>query len=392
MSSSKIKKTSSRKNFWTPLQLLDADKDDNVSGTVSDQDKKNKAESVSPIKVITENREIILNLINSANLSNYLVKRISLGLKIICGSVNLYQKIVEILRKNNCQFFTHEHKNNKPFKVVLRGLDYKTDVEVKNELTTHGLKCTAVKVVNRKFEKYVDTIYTVYFESGSVKLHELKKNVRTLFRTIITWDYHRKIKNKPVQCRRCQMFGHGEKGCNVTARCAKCAQGHITINCSADKIQCANCGENHPATDLACPTRLEYIKLKQNISSKINNYSQQSIKKPIQNEINFPYLNNRSFNPSNSEKTKNDNCVNSDSSYSKVVRGGSKQTGFWPNNNNRNRAESSQINHNVSLFSEEEFMELTMELISKLGSCKTKEQQFGVIAQLALKFLYSNVK
>lgn len=397
MSSSKIQKTGSRRNFWTPLQLLD----DNEIETEMDSDKneQSKTESVSPIKVLTQNTESVLKLINSKGLSNYLIKKISLGLKIICESLDIHNQIVKILRENKCQFFTHDHKNKKPFKVVLRGLDYKTDIEVKRELTTLGLKCVDVKVVKKTFEKYVDTIYIVHFENGSVKLHELKKNVRALFRTIVTWDYQRKIKNKPVQCRKCQMFGHGEKGCNVTERCANCAQKHKTVDCKSNKVQCANCGDNHKATDPTCPTRSDYIEMREKLSNKNVRSQQPSHLNYNNNGNNFPQLNNKNCSLPNTQETipnwRPTNLTNSHNIHNNNVAGNNSRRNVTYNNNNNvhnNDVHNNVQTNNTSLFSEEEFMELTMEMISRLSSCTTREQQFGVITQLAIKFVYCNVK
>lgn len=394
MSSSKIKKTGSRKNFWTPLQLIDDDCDNGAEMNI-DNDHQSKNKSVSPIKVLTQNKEYIIELINKAGISSYLTKKISLGLKIICETTDIYDKIVSVLRSNKCQFFTHDHKNNKPFKVVLRGLDYKTDVDVKNELVNLGLKCIDVKCVKKTYDHYVDTIYIVHFENGSIKLHDLKKKVRALFRTIVTWDYHRKIKNQPVQCHRCQMFGHGERGCNVIVRCANCAQKHKTIDCTADKIQRANCGERHKATDLKCSNRSKYIEIMQKISRK-NSFSPQQIKgvNPLDNVNTFPALNNRRFSSTINQQTSMINFRHSNHPTSQS----NLNTGSWysniNNNNTFNNARDSAHNNNIShsLFSEEEFMTLTMEMISKLSSCKTREEQFGVITQLAFKFVYCNVK
>lgn len=189
------------------------------------------------------------------------------------------------------------------------------------------------------------------------------------------------------------MFGHGEKGCNVTVRCASCAQKHKTIDCTTNKIQCANCGESHKATDPTCPTRSEYIEMIQKISTKTDRSPQQNNIKPIDNGNNFPHLNNRRFTPINTQ-TASPRSSDRANNYNNNVRGNNSQTGFWHNNNNNyNSAQGNpHNNNNLSLFSQEEFMELTMEMISKLSSCKTREQQFGVITQLAFKFVYCNVK
>lgn len=46
-------------------------------------------------------------------------------------------------------------------------------------------------------------------------------------------------------------------------------------------------------------------------------------------------------------------------------------------------------NSENTLFSEEELLQLTTEMVSKLRNCTNKEQQFNAIAQLAIKFVYN---
>lgn len=372
MPSSKIQKTGSRKNFWTPLQMLD---NDDESDVISDMDSeeivKTRKPYVSPIKVLAQNSEAVIKLLNDKKLTHYLVKKISIGVKILCETIETFNLLIVILLENKFQFFVHDHKNNKPFKAVIRGLDGKTDTEVKNELISLGLKCNDVKVVKINIDKYCDTIYIVHFERGSVKLQELKKNVRSLFHIIITWDYHRKQKNRPVQCRKCQMFGHGEKGCNVKPRCANCAEKHNTIDCKAvNKFQCANCGNKHKSTDLSCPSRSSYLELREKLATK-SQRPKRHVREFNTNTLNFPAINR--------------NVQNTASSVN---------TNWRPSHNNNNIKAVNNMpnvtNAENTLFTEEELLQLTSEMISKLRNCTNKEQQFNAIAQLAIKFVYNS--
>lgn len=384
MSSSKKHYNGSRRNFWTPLQLLDENDKDDENDMDCQKNEQSKREKISPIKVLTQNKESILKLLNDkSGTTNYLIKKISLGFKIITETIEVFDQIVKILIDNKCQFFIHDHKTNKPFKAVLRGLDGKTDVEVKNTLNNLQLKCVDVKVVKKSFNNYIDTIYIVSFENGSVKLHELRKNVRVLFQTIVTWCYQRKIKNKPVQCRKCQMFGHGEKGCNVAERCAICAEKHKTADCKAtNKIKCANCGNDHKATDPLCSNRSEYLKMREQFSNKKTRQPSHTRRNYNINDDYFPNLTNKQNSLPTVPNWKPLNlysCGDHNNSYLQCD-----VTSPIKNISNENCQQD--------LFSEQEFMNLTIEMISKLRACKSREQQFTVITQLAFKFVYCNVK
>lgn len=193
----------------------------------------------------------------------------SIGLKIMCDTTNLYNDVLKILKENECQFFSHDKNADKVFKVVIFGLEYKTAIEVKTELISRYLKCQDVKSVVKNHEGFNDTIYIVSFDNGSVNLNTLKKDHSCPFRTIIKWDYHRKPKNRIVQCRNCQMFGHGENWCSILTKCDLCAGKHKTDVCDCKRqIKCATCNGSHVSADLNCPNRQQFLEIRENIMSK----------------------------------------------------------------------------------------------------------------------------
>ena len=354
------------RNYWTPLQAL-CDDDDISDSCINSVGSPAKKPSISPIKVLVRNTELINTLIAGKGIKDFFIKKISIGIKILCDSIDSFNKIKSILVENDCQFFTHDQKADKMFKAVIYGLDRKSGEEVKTELNSLGFKCIDVKCVTKNYDGgYTDTIYIVNFENGSVKLFELRTKCKSLFRTIIKWDYQRKLKNKPVQCRNCQMYGHGERGCNIKSMCGFCAGKHRTDECkNSEKLKCANCNGNHKSSDISCPNRESYLEIRNKIS--FNKVRQ-----------NPPTLHKRqfSYNASNFPQLPISCSQNITSSPS-----GPTQKSQWSSSSGR--APSS------NLFTEQEFAELTFEMISKLKECSSKEQQFNVIAQLAIKYLYS---
>ena len=61
---------------------------------------------------------------------------------------------------------------------------------------------------------------------------------------------------EPVQCYRCQKFGHMTKECRDTKdTCRKCSEEHRTTECSNTERKCANCEGSHPTTYPGCPAR-----------------------------------------------------------------------------------------------------------------------------------------
>jgi len=82
--------------------------------------------------------------------------------------------------------------------------------------------------------------------------------------------------NKTTRCRNCQRYGHTSPVCKYDHPvCSICALHHrktehrcpnptcpkegnhrpVANCCSASPAHCANCGDDHPATDPACPAR-----------------------------------------------------------------------------------------------------------------------------------------
>ena len=70
----------------------------------------------------------------------------------------------------------------------------------------------------------------------------------------------RKYEFPPLQCYKCQRFGHSAEGCNSKVRCLVCSGPHKVSDCQNGEIRCANCGGPHKANSRDCgraPKRAE---------------------------------------------------------------------------------------------------------------------------------------
>ena len=58
----------------------------------------------------------------------------------------------------------------------------------------------------------------------------------------------------PVQCKRCQRFGHTQRNCGHAPRCVACGGAHLSGDCPARPAQplCCICGGNHTANYRGC--------------------------------------------------------------------------------------------------------------------------------------------
>ena len=58
----------------------------------------------------------------------------------------------------------------------------------------------------------------------------------------------------PLQCKRCQRFGHTQRGCGYAPRCVACGEAHLSGVCSTSKeqLKCCSCGGSHTANYRVC--------------------------------------------------------------------------------------------------------------------------------------------
>lgn len=105
----------------------------------------------------------------------------SISSKILCETMVIYSIVKTILTENNCQFFTHDIKGDRVFKVVLFGLENKTETELKTELISRNLKVNDVKRVDKTYDKFTETIYIISFVNGSLKLNDLRRDHKGIF-------------------------------------------------------------------------------------------------------------------------------------------------------------------------------------------------------------------
>jgi hypothetical protein len=58
----------------------------------------------------------------------------------------------------------------------------------------------------------------------------------------------------PLQCKRCQRFGHTQLNCGYAPRCVTCGSSHLSGGCSTppEQSQCCGCGGNHRASYRGC--------------------------------------------------------------------------------------------------------------------------------------------
>lgn len=179
-------------------------------------------------------------------------KSSSTGVTIYLSEPSQYRQLVTYLRTNNASFHTYQMKQDKPHRVVIRGLHWTTPVEsIQEELTNLNFKVrSVVNVISRN--KTPLPLFFVDLEPNTNFLDIYK--IKDLLYTIVKVEElrrHRQI----VQCTRCQNFNHTKAYCNHEPRCVKCAGPHLSTACTKNKddpATCALCNNRHTSNYRGC--------------------------------------------------------------------------------------------------------------------------------------------
>lgn len=339
-------------NYFLPLQTID---DDNSTNEVIEKVSKIKVPPITILKCTTDQVHEACRILN---ITEYSIRKISIGIKLFCANQKDYLLACEQLEKRfQFEFFMYAAKNDKPYKAVLLGLDKMDPSVVKAHLIKMGLKCIDVKIVTRgRKDRNEQIIYVVYFERKTITIKELRQNYWAIERVRIKWEYQKPNQAKPTQCHNCQMFGHGASRCKVKTFCGNCAGNHKTSDCNSTVQKCINCKGNHKSMSLECPSRSNYLEIRE---------------RAMPSKPNIRRFNTQPYNNSNHFAQQYPNSLN---------QGEPPSTSNWAN--------LQHTSNNGDLFSFEEIKLLTFELITGLSKCKSRADQFGVLTNLACKFLY----
>lgn len=251
------------------------------------------------INQFTENLKVIKFGGRISNLANNKIK-------INCQNSDEYRVITSDLEtKRNAgskiEWHSFADKNNRPFKVMARGLDPDTKEEtiveeLKNRgfniLSAHNILKTNVTQDPNDENKRIKTrsklrLFMLTFEQNA-PINDIYAIKNIAYQTVKI-EALRKSSNRIVQCKNCQGYNHVRIGCHRTPRCVKCAGRHLATNCKAviNTPKCANCGEGHTANYRGCIVAKELQKMRNESVSKkkkdgkskpVRKYEESSIK------------------------------------------------------------------------------------------------------------------
>jgi len=241
--------------------------------TVQSEDTKNKGKKTPlppPVVVdgIEKFNELYENL--SSIITEFQIKIINNeNIKINVKDGDCYRLLTKMLLDQNMSWYSYENKQNRPVKVIARGLHHTCKPElIIGHLQKRGFK--ALEAVNKlkwKTKQPLNMFMLTFHQNEDVnKIYGITDIMG--FRVEIMPI--KKSKLVP-QCKRCQAYGHTQKYCAKEPRCVKCTGKHLTIDCTKPenaKPKCIHCGEEHPANYRGCIVAKEMQKIKINLVKK----------------------------------------------------------------------------------------------------------------------------
>lgn len=250
---------------------------------------------IPPIYLYSDENSTFSNLIVTLKLiakSNFTTELKSNKLKIQMTSIADYRAVVKNLFDNKRQFHTYADPNNKQFSVVIKNvLTEITENEILSELK---LKFNSVKKVTRLL-KNGSPIPVVAVEFSGAHPIENILQIDTLCHLKVKVE-KRKRHYGPLQCVRCQDYGHSKNSCNRKVTCAHCAGNHSSSVCKSSSVPvCINCKGNHRA-DVRSSLCSYYTKVLEsktknwNRANERTNFSNPPVQSPSNNAVNFPSL------------------------------------------------------------------------------------------------------
>ncbi|GJQ76586.1 hypothetical protein Trydic_g12288 [Trypoxylus dichotomus] len=190
------------------------------------------------------------------------------GIRIQPATASDYRRLVEIVTIMKVPFHSYQLTEEKPLKIVLRGLPEEiSDEEIQEDLAQQGFTTATVK---------------------RMTVGPNKRPIPLVFVQLTKNDQSKKIFDihTVTQCHRCQLYGHGQRNCHAAAVCVKCAGPHQTAECSKPReapAKCALCQGPHTANYGGCPKapRPNQVPARQNPPARNATRSRQAERRPV---------------------------------------------------------------------------------------------------------------
>lgn len=174
-----------------------------------------------------------------------------------------FRAATAFLTSKGVQYHTFRLDEERTIKLVLRGIDSSVGAAYVKDalLEEHGISVDDVAQLTSHRGDNTNSLeprpklplYVTYTKDRNTA-NKIRQITRLCFCRISAVENFRNIKG-PIQCYRCQRFGHTSSFCSNDPRCMKCGANHSTHLCEKLRslpAQCANCTLNHTSSYRGC--------------------------------------------------------------------------------------------------------------------------------------------
>lgn len=204
---------------------------------------------------VNTNFQVVRNVLNTIPFTSKPVCKVR-GInstQVLCLNVEDKKKLVVKLQSQQIGFYTFTDPVNKPNYFLMKGFYDASSSEVLTALQSSSVPAVKVSDFIRN-ENYV--IFLVHFDK-SVNVHLLNHSHKYVDGIVVKWEMLKKSNKRPIQCYRCQAWGHASTNCGLPERCVKCSDPHEKGACPRISREgnptCCNCGGSHSSNHRGCP-------------------------------------------------------------------------------------------------------------------------------------------
>jgi uncharacterized protein YhbP (UPF0306 family) len=157
-----------------------------------------------------------------------------------------------------------EYENKRLF-LAINGVDTKIDIDkdqLFKEMCQVNKIIKAKRLIKKKDNKQLPIIQ-IELNDKNIYDNLLKFGIK------LGWFNYRvsiwKFDDSPIQCYKCQKFGHNQRHCTSEKQiCLICAGEHSYKSCdNKQNVKCSNCNQSHSSSSKDCEARSKAIQSKQ---------------------------------------------------------------------------------------------------------------------------------
>ena len=250
--------------------------------------------------------------------------------------------VTQALDQNKTEYHTYKNKEDKTYRVVLRGLHSSSNTDhIKAELIKLGHETTNIWNIRHRTTK--EPLPMFYLD---LKAKENNKQIYDIKQISCCKVYFEPphAKRTIPQCTNCQDYMHTKNFCHKSPRCVKCTKSHLSSECPRkvkdNGVRCANCNGNHPANYRGCIIHKQlqeklYPQLRRKTNDPIQSIQRTATQTTPQQLTNTrPNSDSANINPSTNSTTYTEKNTNSPNENPNTIIQLPRKT--WPNTNSQN--------------------------------------------------------